>query len=124
MAIFPDKPLRTGDKWTIKGRDATMNLSITSAYQLAEIAPEYVLIKGTAMVDSPDEITYQKGKAGLTSLELKGSIISKFKADRTTGWIVEAKVSQVSKGVVHIVGENGGQYPVVIIKEEIFSNRR
>ncbi len=95
-AIYPDKPVKKGDKWNINTSVAgDISLSVSTEYELVDYNSEYALIKGNATIKPGD-----KDAASMTTLdfEFSGSQISVIKVDINTGWIIEAKTTQEIKG--------------------------
>ena len=95
-AIYPDKPVKKGDKWNInKSVAGDISLSVSNEYELVDYNSEYALIKGNATIKPGD-----KDAASMTTLdfEFSGSQISVIKVDINTGWIIEAKTTQEIKG--------------------------
>ena len=103
--VFPDNAVNTGDEWAVKTNlEGPMHASVDTKYQLAEISSDHVLINGHSVIDSSDEERYVEMGGMQMRYDIKGTITSEIKIDKTTGWIIEAKISQTMAGDSHIKG--------------------
>ena len=99
-AIFPDKPVNKGDKWTVDtDLDPTLFLgtNVSTNYHLTDLTPDYALIIGTA-----DFKTDDKDLSGEYADEMAVTRESEIKVDKNTGWIIEAKINQEIKGNINV----------------------
>ena len=94
-AIYPDKPLKKGDKWTKNTKhESDRPMDITTDYELVEVTPDYALIKGNGTVKSPDKNAGFEVNGAPMILDISGTIVSEIKVDRNTGWIINAVINQ------------------------------
>jgi hypothetical protein len=109
-AIFPKKPVKKGDKWTIKSNmQAGMPAVITTEYELTEVTDEYAVIKGNSVINTSDKNLEVEAVGMSMKLDLAGTMGSVIKVDRESGWIIEAKINQEIKGGTNI--KNNDQMP-------------
>ena len=109
-AIYPDKPLKKGDKWTKNTNlESEIPMEIITDYELVEVTPDYALIKGNGTVnkvenhadieangtvDKADNNTgFQVNGVGM-KYDISGTIVSEIKVDRNTGWIINGEINQ------------------------------
>ena len=118
-AIFPDKRVRKGDKWTITTNlESGMSAVMTSEYTLADVTPTYSLIKGESVIETANKESYTKANGRPVRYNLKGSMISEIKVDPASGWTMEAKIDQDIRGDVYMKEneeaiENNGWFGMV-----------
>ena len=94
-AIYPDKPLKKGDKWTKNTNlESEIPMEIITDYELVEVTPDYALIKGNGTVKSPDKNAGFEVNGAPMILDISGTIVSEIKVDRNTGWIINAVINQ------------------------------
>jgi hypothetical protein len=123
-AIFPDKPVRKGDKWTIKTNlESGMAAMMTTEYQFVEITSNYTLIKGVSIIETADKESYVEVNGRPARYNLKGSMISEIKIDPVTGWTIEAKIDQDIRGDVYVKDkENEIRIPMVMNNKMTITN--
>ncbi len=118
-SIFPDKPVSIGDSWSIttnmkSGFSALMN----STYKYLEEGSDYYLIGGDSDIQTEDTADYVENNGMKMKYDLKGTIASKIKIDKESGWILEAKINQELKGKTDIAANaqmpNGMSMPMVM----------
>lgn len=124
-AIYPEKAVATGDDWEVKTLlESSLSLDITTKYKLAESNADYHLIKGQSKLVSNNAIDETNGMR--MKSELAGTMVSEIKVDKTSGWIVHAKISQEVEGDVYTSnGQPGGEtikVPMSIKNDMIFTD--
>ena len=126
-AIFPDEPVKKGDKWTKQTTvESDMPISFSTDYELIEATSDYALIKGFATVDTPNKDTYTETNGMQMKLDLSGTIQSDIKIDVKTGWIIEALIKQEMKGEATFKDSpqfpNGLKSQMTMITENVITN--
>lgn len=126
-AIYPEKPVKKGDKWTTSARLAAgMAASVASEYELAEMTSDYAVIKGNSTIQTADKDAYVESNGMPMKFDLTGSMASEIKVDNNTGWIIEATISQEIKGIAQIKKNpnmpEGMKIPMTIKNEMIISD--
>ena len=126
-AIYPDKPVNKGDKWTINTKlESGMSAKMTTDYEFTDLTSDYALIKGNSNIETADKDAYIESNGMPMKYDLTGSMISEIKVDKNTGWIIEAKINQEIKGDVYIKENpqvpNGMKIPMTMINEMVIKN--
>ncbi len=102
-AIYPANPVAIDDTWKIKTKlNAGISAGVTSTYKYAENNSDNYLITGTSKIATTNKDTYTEMGGMSAKYDLKGDMTSQIKVDKTSGWIMEAKIKQVLKGDVYI----------------------
>jgi hypothetical protein len=102
-AIFPDKPVRIGEIWHV-----TTNLEsgfaavVDTDYKLLEINSDYYLIQGDSKIKTKDKDVYVQNNGMDVRYDLSGTLLSKIKVDKITGWIISADVDQKLDGNTYV----------------------
>jgi hypothetical protein len=98
-AIFPDSKVSIGDKWIIKTPlEAGMSANMETSYELKEINDSYCLIKGDSKITTADKDAYIQSNGMALKYDLTGTMSSDIKISRNTGWMSDAKTSQIITG--------------------------
>lgn len=126
-AIYPDKPVNKGDKWTINTKlESGMSAEMTTDYEFTDLTSDYALINGNSTIKTADKDAYIESNGMPMKYDLTGSMISEIKVDKNTGWIVEAKIKQEIKGDAYIKENpqvpNGMKVPITMINEMVIHN--
>ena len=126
-AIFPDKPVNRGDKWTINTKlESGMSAEMTTDYEFTDLTSDYALINGNSTIKTADKDAYIESNGMPMKYDLTGSMISEIKVDKNTGWIVEAKIKQEIKGDAYIKENpqvpSGMKVPITMINEMVIHN--
>lgn len=104
-AIYPDKPVKKGDKWTINTNiEGDIKLKVSTEYELVDFTSEYALIKGNAIIE-PNNFDENNAKSMMPmpmKFDLSGNKTSEIKVDINTGWIIEAKTTQEIEGEIEM----------------------
>ncbi len=102
-AIFPDKPVKRGESWTINTKlESGMAADMTSNYTYVESNKDHHLIRGEAVIQTADKDAYVEANGMPMRYDMTGQMKSEIKVDKKTGWILEAKINQAIKGDTHI----------------------
>ncbi|MCW3807075.1 DUF6263 family protein [Plebeiibacterium marinum] len=109
-SVFPEKPVAVGDTWNVdtdmeSGFAAKMN----SVYKYMGQDEGCYLIEGNSKINTVDKDVYVENNGMKMKYNMKGSLVSKIKVDKKTGWIVEAKIDQEMKGTTEI--QSNAQMP-------------
>ncbi len=126
-AIYPDKPVNKGDKWTIDTKlESGMSAKMTTNYEFTDLTSDYALIKGNSNIETADKDAYIESNGMPMKYDLTGSMRSEIKVDKNTGWIIEAKINQEIKGDAYIKENpqvpNGLKIPMTMINEMVIKN--
>jgi hypothetical protein len=126
-AIYPDKPVNKGDKWTIKTNlESGFAALMTTEYEFTNIGSNFAVIKGNSVIETEDKDAYIESNGMTMKYDMTGSMISEIKVDKETGWIYEAKINQEIKGNGYIKENpqmpNGLKIPMTMINETIITN--
>jgi hypothetical protein len=126
-AIYPDKPVKKGDKWTINTKlESGMSAKMTTDYEFTDLTSDYALIKGNSNIETADKDAYIESNGMPMKYDLTGSMTSEIKVDKNTGWIIEAKINQEIKGDAYIKENpqvpNGMKIPMTMINEMVIKN--
>lgn len=100
-AFYPDSEVGKGDKWTINiTLPSEMFNSTGTIYELKEVTDNYLLISGRSNIKT----TGNEANVGKTNSAIKpdvtSTVTSSIKIDKKTGWIIDAKISQIVKGTM------------------------
>lgn len=104
-AIYPDKPVKKGDKWNMNTNlESVMSMNVSTDYELVELTSDYALIKGNAIIKTSDKDANVEtpGLPVTMKYDLAGTLQSEIKVDIKTGWIINAKISQELQGEVNM----------------------
>lgn len=126
-AIYPDNSVRKGDKWTIKTNlESGMSAKMTSDYVFAELTSDYAIITGNSSIETADKDSYIESNGMPMKYDLKGTMVSKIKVDKKSGWIIEAKINQEVSGGAYIKENpqlpNGMKIPMTIKSEMVITD--
>ncbi len=103
--IFPANAVKMGDEWAVKTNlEGAMAASVNTRYQLSDINADHVLINGQSVIESLDGEKYVEMGGMELRYDIKGTMTSEIKIDKSSGWVIEAKISQNMKGDGHIKG--------------------
>jgi len=127
-AIYPDKSVVKGESWEIKTKlESGMSADMTTTYQYTENNSDYYLIVGDSKIATADKDAYIESNGMPMKYDLTGNMSSEIKVDKTSGWIIEAKINQDIKGDVYIKGNpqmpEGMKIPMVMKNDMTFSNQ-
>lgn len=127
--IYPDKPVKKGDKWIIDTSiDGDVKIKLSTEYELVDFTSECALIKGYATIEPLDSETASMIPM---NFEFSGSQMSELKIDINTGWIIDAKITQEIEGEVEMnMGENqeikgmegGMKISMKMVQETVITN--
>ncbi|MGI6572602.1 MAG: DUF6263 family protein [Fermentimonas sp.] len=126
-AIYPDKPVRKGDKWTIQTRlESGILAQVSTDYEFVDLTPGYALIKGHSTIKTDDKDAHVELEGAPMKYDLTGTMESEIKVDTQSGWIIEAKINQKVKGetIIKATPEqpNGMVIPTSMITEAVITN--
>lgn len=94
-AIYANRPVSVGDKWNSSTNlRAGFPAKVAAEYELIEATSDYVIIKGNSLIESEDTGEYTETNGVPMRFEAKGNMLSDIKADRKSGWIIEATFTQ------------------------------
>lgn len=118
-AIYPATAVAKNDKWAVNTKlESTVKANIHTAYQLTDIKSGYYQIHGEGTMISEKSLKPTQINGMPVQYDLSGKSTVDIKADKTTGWISEAKLKQVMKGNIEILDNpkvpGGTKIPMVI----------
>lgn len=127
-SIYPEKPVQIGDKWNVvTNLESGISAIMTTEYELVTIADDYVQIGGSSVIQTADKDAYVETNGMPLKYDMKGSMVSEIKVDKSTGWIREAKISQEISGDAYIKGNSqmpeGLKIPMVMKNELLITNQ-
>jgi hypothetical protein len=126
-AIYPDKAVNKGDKWTINTNlESGMSAKMITSYEFTDLTSDFALIKGNSTIETADKDAYIESNGMPLKYDLNGTMLSEIKLDKITGWILEAKITQEIKGDAYIKENpqmpNGMKIPMTMINEMLITN--
>lgn len=105
-AVFPDKPVNKGDTWEIQTAiSSTITADVTNTFTYEGKDGDYDVITGSGNFKTDPSKTSSANGMAMT-YDLSGTMDSKLKLDPTTGWIVEAQITQNMEGNASVQGMN------------------
>lgn len=126
LAIFPNKPVKVGEKWTIETKMKSMSAVIASTYQYVEDGSDVRAIRGEAKITADPNGNYIVSSGMEMKFTMNGTMVSDIKVDKKTGWVRECKVTQTISGDAHVKGNEqmpeGMTIPMSIKSEVISTN--
>lgn len=127
-AIFPEKPVSKGDSWIIKTKlESGMSADMTSTYNFVEKTPEFYLITGDSKIKTADKESFLESNGVKMKYDLTGTMTSKIKIDKNTGWIIEAMINQNIAGDAFMMENpqmpNGMKIPISMLNNMIIKNK-
>lgn len=94
-AIYPDKPVSIGESWIVKTKlESGMLADVKSNYTFEANEADHNLIRGVSEIETLDKDSFIEVDGMSVRYDLKGEMFSEIKVNKSTGWIVEAKISQ------------------------------
>ncbi|WP_421917959.1 DUF6263 family protein [Marinifilum sp.] len=103
--IYPEEMVKIGSQWmTETNIEAGMSVKLRTNFELKEASDNYYLIHGVGDMASDPDAAFMKQNNMDMKIELNGQLISDIKIDKTSGWIIEATISQDLSGTTHIKG--------------------
>jgi len=104
--LLPDKPVKTGDKWTAESHFKTnLPLSVKTESTLSELQDEFAIITSNSSMDMADQENFVEINGILVKYNLKGTMTSEVKVDRNSGWIISANANLEAEGNVFMKGD-------------------
>lgn len=109
-AIYPDKPVSIGESWIVKTKlESGMLVDLKTNYTLEANEADHNLIRGVSEIETLDKDSYIEVDGVAVRYDLKGEMHSEIKVNKSTGWIVEAKISQHISGSASL--KDSPQFP-------------
>lgn len=127
-AIYPDKPVDKGESWVINTKlESGMSADMTTTYTYSENNSDYYLIVGDSKIQTADKDAYIESNGMPMKYDMAGNMSSEIKADKVSGWIMEAKIKQDIQGDVYIKGNpqmpDGMKIPMIMKNDMVFTNK-
>lgn len=114
-AIYPDRPVNKGDKWTIQTKlESGMVAKMSTEYEFVDLTSDYALIKGHSTIKTDDKDAYVELEGTPMKYDLTGTMESEIKVDTQSGWIIEAIINQEIKGEASVKATPERPYGMVI----------
>lgn len=126
-AIFPEQKVKKGDKWSVETKlESGMAAKVNTEYEFSDNDENYHLISGHALFETANKDAYVETNGMPLKYDLSGTIESKIKVDKSTGWIIEADIKQDIKGNAYIKENqqvpDGMTIPMTIKSEMLITN--
>lgn len=103
FAIFPDKPVKVGEKWTVESKlKSSVTANISSAFTYVEEGADFRKIHGDSKITAEENSAYVNSNGMDMKFNMNGTMISDIKLDKKTGWVLEAKIMQDIAGEAHV----------------------
>lgn len=127
LAIFPDKAVKVGEKWTVENKlKSGVTANISTTYQYVAEEGEFRKIHGDSKITAEENGEYVNSNGMDMKFNMNGTMISDIKVDKKTGWILEAKITQDIAGEAHVKGNeqmpDGISIPMTIKTEIVNTN--
>ncbi|GLB54124.1 hypothetical protein NBRC110019_31650 [Neptunitalea chrysea] len=120
-AIFPDKEVGENQFWNVEIDLPSLNSSVGAKYHVTEETSDYYIIEGNAEISKKDIENAPKLMNTNVSLLVDGTLTSRIKIDKKTGWTKEAKMIEHLEGdVLMSVDPSTGEamkMPIVLNQE-------
>ena len=92
-SVLPNKVVAKGAKWVGRSRILVgTNMISRPDFELIDLTSEYALIKGIGKYATQNK--EEKAVGSPMKYDMTGTILSEVKIDRSTGWVLEAKMDQ------------------------------
>lgn len=105
FSIFPDKPVKTGEKWTTQSKlNSGVTANINTTFEYVEEGADFWKIHGDSKITAEENGEYINSNGMDMKFNMNGTMISDIKVDKKTGWILEAKIKQDITGEAQIKG--------------------
>ncbi len=102
-AVFPEKSVKKGAQWSaVTKMEATMPSTISTTYTFEGIEADLAIISSQATIESTDKEAYVMTQGMEMKYDMSGTLSSKIKLDKITGWVSEVHVVQEIKGTATI----------------------
>lgn len=126
-SVFPKNPVIVDESWVINTKlESGFAADVTTTYTFKEENQDYHLIIGSSKIKTTDKDAYIKTNGMDMKYDLTGAMTSEIKLDKTSGWIIEAKMDQKIQGDAHIKENeqipNGMKIPMIIKSETVITN--
>jgi hypothetical protein len=127
-AIYPKKLVEIGDNWEIRTKLETgMSANMISTYTLTESNANGYVIKGNSSIETANKDAYLPINGMPTRYDLTGVMTSEITVDKTSGWVIEAKINQDIRGDVYIKKNpklpDGLKVPMVMKNTLVYKNQ-
>lgn len=104
LAIYPNVKVAKTDKWVVNTKLLSiMEANIQTVYTLQDITDAYYLIHGDAKITTIDKDKVSRINDMPVKYNLNGTLLSDIKADKNTGWIIQAILVQDMAGDLKIL---------------------
>lgn len=82
-AIFPEQPVKKGEKWTIKTNlESGISALMTTEYKFTKSTTEHAMIEGVSVIETADKDAYVESNGMPMKYDMTGEMISEIKVDR------------------------------------------
>lgn len=99
-AIYPKKPVEEGDIWENEIRVENLyTMILNNKFELLDRNENFMIIKEVSKTRSKEDMPYVKQNGELMRVKTHGEMLSTYKIDSKTGWIIEAELVQNIKGL-------------------------
>lgn len=127
-AIFPDHAVSVGDTWHVETQlESGMAMSVVSKFTLKEMHEDHYILHCESMMQTLDKEAYVQTNGMPLQYNLTGTMTNVIKVNKTTGWVIEAKISQKLEGNAYIKDNpmmpGGMEIPMTMINEMTITDR-
>jgi hypothetical protein len=125
LSALPNKVVAKGEKWVGRSRILVgTNMISRPDFELVDLTTAFASIKGVGKYATQNKD--EKAAGSPMKYDLTGTILSEAKVDRSTGWVLEAKIEQdfMGKSILDKSEQNpeGLTIPLTIKSSMIVSN--
>lgn len=128
MAIYPDKPVATGDTWVIENKQKSgMPVEITTTYTYKANEANDYLITGDSKIETSDPDQFVENNGMQMKYNMDGTMTSEIRVDKATGWVREANLKQEMQGTTTIKANaqmpNDMEIPMTMHNDMTFTDK-
>lgn len=128
LAIYPDKPVATGDTWVIENKQKSgMPIEITTTYTYKANEANNYLITGDSKIKTTNPDQFVENNGMQMKYNMTGTMTSEIKVDKTTGWVREANLKQEMQGTTTVKANaqmpNDMQIPMTMHNDMTFTDK-
>lgn len=103
LAVFPQEPVAEGDSWQNEIKlESGMSAVQVSTYTLKGEEDGAIVLAGNGKIATAGKDAYVQSNGMDMKFDLTGTVVSEFKLDKTSGWVISATVDQTMDGKASI----------------------
>jgi hypothetical protein len=128
-AIYPDKPVARGEKWTISGKLKLPIILLTewTTFEYEGSTASTYLIHGNSKMQTGDKNALVQSNGVKLRCDLSGTRVSDLEIDKKSGWIVSGHLTTSLQGLALIPDSpqnSGGMKIPIFTKNEILVSNK